>query len=186
MILHIKNMEGDHCIPVVRKQLEKVNFQVIDIAIGKAIVVPKNQLSNVIEMLETLKTIGLDVTNTRVLLSVEKIKNLIVDHINSFSVSEDFVCFSDFISSRLFKDYDYLNRLFSKHEGITIKKFIINVRAEKVKILIDRGQFSLNEIAFQLGYSSSAHLSSQFKKVLGISPSAYKMKNAVRLKSEIS
>ncbi|WP_394347975.1 helix-turn-helix domain-containing protein [Ilyomonas limi] len=82
--------------------------------------------------------------------------------------------FSDILSKSLHKDYSYLSSLFSEVEGITIEKYIINQKIEKVKELIIYDQLSLSEIAYKLGYSSVAHLSNQFKKVTGLTPSHFK------------
>jgi AraC family transcriptional regulator len=89
-------------------------------------------------------------------------------------LSKSHINFSDLLSSQLFKDYAYLSRLFSEYEDITIEKFIIQQKVEKVKELLEYDQGNLNEIAYQMGYSSSAHLSAQFKNVTGLTPSQYK------------
>lgn len=82
--------------------------------------------------------------------------------------------YSSLLSSRLQKDYTFLSRLFSEHENRTIEKFIIHQKIEKVKELLQYGELNINEIAFQMGYSSGAHLSTQFKNVMGMSPIKYK------------
>jgi AraC-like DNA-binding protein len=88
--------------------------------------------------------------------------------------------FSEILKTKLHKDYSYLSGLFSDVEGITIEKYIIHQKIEKVKELLVYGQLTLGEIAFQLGYSSVAHLSSQFKKVTGLTPSHFKKLGGTR------
>ena len=82
--------------------------------------------------------------------------------------------YSDYISSQLGKDYPSLSLLFSESEDITIEKYIISQKIEKVKELLDYGELNLNQIALKMGYSSTAHLSAQFKNVTGITPSAFR------------
>jgi len=104
---------------------------------------------------------------------IEKIKNIIIKQVH-YNDDENRQNFSDILSNTLHKDYSYLSGLFSEVEGITIEKYVINQKIEKVKELIIYDQLSLSEIAFQLGYSSVAHLSTQFKKTTGLTPSHFK------------
>ena len=104
---------------------------------------------------------------------IEKIKTIIIKHVH-YNDGDQRFNLSEVLSSSLHKDYSYLSNLFSEVEGITIEKYFINQKIEKAKELLVYDELSLSEIAFQLGYSSVAHLSSQFKKVTGLTPSHFK------------
>jgi AraC family transcriptional regulator len=174
MILPIKNMVCDRCIMVVRQQLENLHFQVTDIALGKATINPDPDEQALLEIASSLKVMGFELIDNEKRQIVERIKNLVIQQVHYTDLSKNHINFSDLLSSQLFKDYAYLSRLFSEYEDITIEKFIIQQKVEKVKELLEYGQANLNEIAYQMGYSSSAHLSAQFKNVTGLTPSQYK------------
>ncbi|MET3981935.1 MULTISPECIES: helix-turn-helix domain-containing protein [unclassified Mucilaginibacter] len=174
MILHIKNMVCDRCLMVVRQQLENLHFQVTDLVLGKATIDPDPDESHLLEIGSSLKLMGFELIDSEKQQIVERIKNLVIQQVHYTDLSKSHINFSDLLSSQLFKDYAYLSRLFSEYEDITIEKFIIQQKVEKVKELLEYGQANLNEIAFQMGYSSSAHLSAQFKNVTGLTPSQYK------------
>ena len=122
----------------------------------------KNLLKSGLELLENKKSI-----------LIEKIKNVITEMIH-YSDEIPKVNYSDYISEKLGYDYTYLANTFSEVKGVTIQQFIIIHKIEKVKELILYGELSLAEIAYKLHYSSPAHLSNQFKKVTGLTPSFYK------------
>jgi AraC family transcriptional regulator len=105
---------------------------------------------------------------------VEQIKNIITDTIQNADLSELNLNFSTLLTEKLQKAYPYLSSLFSEQEGNTIEHYIIQQKVEKIKELIEYGDLNLNEIAYKMGYSSSAHLSAQFKKITGFSPSQYR------------
>ena len=174
MILHIKNMVCDRCIMVVRQQLENLNFQVTDITLGKATIGPDPGEGQLLEISSSLKLMGFELIDNEKQKVVEQIKNHIIQEVHYTDLSISHVIFSGLLSAKLLKDYAYLSRLFSEYEDITIEKFIIQQKVEKVKELMQYGQLNLNEIAYQMGYSSSAHLSAQFKNITGLTPSQYK------------
>jgi len=111
--------------------------------------------------------------------TIEKIKTTIIEQVH-YGIGDDRYNFSDLLSTKLHKDYSYLSHLFSEVEGITIEKYIINQKIEKVKELLVYNELSLSEIAFQAGYSSVAHLSAQFKKVTGLTPTHFKKLGGTR------
>ena len=104
---------------------------------------------------------------------IEKIKNRIIQEVHH-SEEESLYNYSEILSKSLRRDYSYLSHLFSEVEGITIEKYIINQKIERVKELVIYDELNFSEIAYKLGYSSVAHLSSQFKKVTGLTPSHFK------------
>ncbi|MGY4386501.1 AraC family transcriptional regulator [Pedobacter sp. UYP24] len=174
MILHIKNMVCDRCIMVVRQQLENLHFRITNIVLGRATIEPDPDEQTLLEIASSLKLMGFELIDSEKQQIVESIKNMVIQQVHYTDLSKSHVNFSDLLSSQLFKDYAYLSRLFSEYEDITIEKFIIQRKVEKVKELLEYGQANLNEIAYQMGYSSSAHLSAQFKNVTALTPSQYK------------
>ena len=120
-----------------------------------------------------LKELGFEIIEDHKSRIIEKIKNIIIELIHN-SDGELKYNFSDIIVSRINMNYNYLSNLFSSIEGTTIEKFIILQKIEKVKELLAYNELTLNEIAYKLGYSSTAHLSNQFKKETGLTPTFFK------------
>ena len=131
---------------------------------------------------QNLATLGFEVLDDNKKKLIEKIKNIIVERVH-YGATDELHNFSDIVSKKLNKDYSYLSGLFSGVEGITIEKYIINQKIEKVKELILYDEMNLSEIAYQLGYSSVAHLSAQFKKVTGLTPSHFKKVGSIHRKA---
>ena len=129
-----------------------------------------------------LKSFGFDLIDDRKSRLIEKIKNIIVELVH---YSEELLQtnFSDYLSAKLHQDYSYLSNLFSEVEGITIERFLIAQKIERVKELLKYDELSLTEISYKLGYSSVAHLSSQFKKITGLTPSHFKQAGQYKRKS---
>jgi AraC-like DNA-binding protein len=130
-----------------------------------------------IEQREELKTglasSGLELMDDKRSMLIEKIKNIIIDMVHH---SDEMirVNYSDYLSEKLNHDYTYLANLFSEVQGTTIEHFIISHKIERIKELIIYNELNITEIAFKMNYSSVAHLSNQFKKVTGLSPSHFK------------
>ncbi len=122
---------------------------------------------------DSLTTLGFELLDNNKQQLIEKIKNVIIKQVHN-TEEESTHNYSEILSKTLHKDYSYLSSLFSEVEGITIEKYVINQKIEKVKELTIYDQLSLGEIAYKLGYSSVAHLSNQFKKVTGLTPSHFK------------
>jgi len=120
-----------------------------------------------------LEAVGFEILSDQKHKLLEKIKTTITETLQQ-DLSTLNINFSQLLSSALHKDYSYLSKLFSESEGTTIEKFIIDQKIDKVKELLAYGEKTVNEIAYELGYSSVAHLSSQFKKVTGFTPSAFR------------
>lgn len=158
---------------MVKYELEKLDLHYTNIELG--LVEIKESISD--ELKQSLKlnlaVSGLELLDNQKSILVDKIKNVIIDMIH-YSTEIPKVNYSDFISKKLGYDYTYLSNMFSEIKGITIQHFIINHKIEKAKELILYDELNLTEIAYKLHYSSIAHLSNQFKKVTGQSPSFYK------------
>ena len=120
-----------------------------------------------------LQSFGFDLIDDKKSKLIEKIKNTIVELVH-YSDHQLSINFSEHISSKLHHDYNYMSNLFSEVEGITIEKYFISQKIEKVKELLKYDELSLSEIADRLGYSSVAYLSNQFKKQTGLTPTFYK------------
>ena len=125
----------------------------------------------------SLESVGFELLDDQKTKQIEKIKNLLIQKVQNGDVEEHFSV-SKFLSAEIYKDYSNLSKLFSEVEGITIEQFFILQKIEKAKEWLVYNQLSLNQIAFQLGYSSSQHLSTQFKRITGMTPSEFK-KNGI-------
>jgi len=174
MLIHIKNMVCDRCQMIVRQQLENLGFRVNKIALGQAEITPEPDEEQLQSIAAALKVPGFELINKESDKTVEAIKNVVIDLVHYSDLSELQSSYSDMIASRLGRDYAHLIRLFSNSEDTTIERFIIQQKVEKIKELLAYGELNLNEIAYQMGYSSSAHLSTQFKSITGITPSQFK------------
>ncbi|NQU85486.1 MAG: AraC family transcriptional regulator [Mariniphaga sp.] len=180
-ILHIKNMVCNRCIKVVNEELTKLGITVKNIELGKVEVVniPKN--TSIEKISEVLKENGFELIDDRKSKIIDLIKTSIIKLVHHHNEKPEYINFSDFLSKEIGYDYSYLSNLFSSVEGTTIEKYIINQRIERVKELLVYDELSLNEIAYEIGYSSVQHLSNQFKKITGLSPSHFKkIKNKKR------
>lgn len=174
MHLYIKNMVCDRCKMVVKAELEQLGLQPILVELGvvelQELDLDKQQMSS---LLKNLKVLGFDLIEDKNNRLVEKIKNLIVDLVHNKN-NEINSNLSDYLADNLHQDYNSISHLFSEITNTTIEKYFINQKIEKVKELLIYDELNLNEIANQLNYSSIAHLSNQFKKVMGFSPSHFK------------
>jgi YesN/AraC family two-component response regulator len=173
MKLYIKNMVCSRCKMVVKAQLESKGLRLLSVNLGEVEIegdLSKDQLS---QLNSSLKTLGFELIDDKKSQTIEKLKNLIVTlvHHTDHDIKTNL---SSFITSQIHQDYNYLSNLFSEVEGTTIEKYFIAQRIERVKELIVYDELSLSEIAGQLGYSSVAYLSNQFKKVTGFTPSYFK------------
>ena len=166
-------MVCSRCILVVKQELEKLNLDFNSIVLGELQLKKELSVKQLTQLKANLAIIGFEVLDDSKQRMIEKIKNIIVDHVHYQPVNEQHN-FSEILSRKLNKDYSYLSSLFSEVGGITIEKYIINQKIEKVKELIIYNEMNLSEIAYYLGYSSVAHLSAQFKKVTGLTPSHFK------------
>lgn len=174
MRLFIKNMVCNRCKMVVKSQLEQLNLHPLDVALGEVVLEEKelsrDQLS---EFSNSLQALGFELIDDRRSRLIEQIKTFIIDVVHHGEKQPNHT-FSQLISNHLHHEYSYLSKLFSEVEGITIEQYVISQKIEKVKELLIYGELSLSQIAFELGYSSTAHLSNQFKKLTGLTPSAFR------------
>jgi AraC-like DNA-binding protein len=173
MQLYIKNMVCDRCILVVRQELERIGFQPQRVELGKAEISGTPGEDELRLLARRLEESGFSLLEDKRLVVVERIKNLIITlvHQNNNVLK---VNLSELISTELHQDYSSLSKLFSETESTTIEQYYIAQKIERVKELLSYNELTLSEIALQLNYSSSAHLSSQFRKVTGSSPREFR------------
>jgi AraC-like DNA-binding protein len=165
---------------LVKAELEKLGLHYMDVKIGEANI-DGDFLPGQLEQLDiALKKSGLLLMDNKKSILVEKIKSCIIELVH-YADDPIKVNLSDYLSEHLNYDYTYLANLFSEVKGITIEKFYLSHKIEKVKELIVYDELNLTEIAYKLHYSSVAHLSNQFKKITGLTPSHFKkLKNKRR------
>lgn len=176
MRLHIRNMNSLHSKLIVKEELKKLGLHYILLNLG-SVEIGGNVTENQLELLKrNLLRSGLELQNGKKDILTERIKDLITEMID-FSEEVPKTNYSDYISEKLNYDYTYLSNIFSAVKGITIQHFIIVHKIEKVKELLLNDDLNLTEISYKLHYSSVAHLSNQFKKITGLSPSFYKQIN---------
>ncbi|WP_290798149.1 helix-turn-helix domain-containing protein [Flavihumibacter sp. UBA7668] len=174
MQLFIKNMVCDRCILVVRQELDKQNLSYRQIQLGEV------ELSTIptTEQLENFRlsmdALGFELLDDKKSTLVSKIKTVLLQLIHNKEQAELNTKISVLLAEELHHDYSYLSSLFSSIEGITIEKYVIAQRIERAKELLLYDELSLSEIADQLGYSSVQHLSLQFKKITGLTPTHFK------------
>jgi len=161
------------CQLIVKAEIEKLGIQYIDVKIGEAELVENISQEQKKQLDISLKKSGLHLMDNKKSILVEKIKSAIIELVH-YSEEQIKVNLSDYLSDKLNYDYTYLANLFSEVKGINIEKFYLNHKIEKVKELIVYDELNLTEIAYKMHYSSVAHLSNQFKKITGLSPSHFK------------
>jgi AraC family transcriptional regulator len=179
MKLHVKNMVCDRCILIVRQQLENLKFHVDDITLGHVEIHPEPDEKQLQHISAAFKVLGFELIDNEKDKLVDQVKTRVIELVHYSDLNEIKQSLISIIAADLNREYSYLSRLFSEVEGITIEKYIIQQKVEKVKELLQYGELNMNEIAFKMGYSSSAHLSTQFKSVTGLSPTQYKANAAI-------
>ena len=171
--LFIKNMVCQRCIMTVEAIFNKLEIPFSKVSLGEAELLKEMDGNQLEEFDKELRKAGFELIETRVNKIVENIKKLVLAYITDQS-GDKRQKLSAYITRHLHYEYSYLSDLFSSIEGITIEQFFIMQRIEKVKELIVYEELSLTEIAYQTGFSSVHHLSSQFRKVTGLTPSHFK------------
>ena len=170
--LRIKNMVCPRCIRVVREEMERLGYQVHDVTLGEVqLADAQPDLAQIARMLHTNGFALLENPKDQL---VEEIKSEIIDLIRSGRIASLHVNVSDYLSRRLGRDYTTLSHLFSTRAGVTLERYTILQKVERAKELISYGELTTSEIAYRLGYRTVAHLSSQFRQVVGQSPTAYR------------
>lgn len=173
--LFVKNMVCDRCISAVQKIFEESDISVKSVKLGEVVTGASLTKAQHQRLSQSLSTAGFELLESRESKIVNRIKSLIVEkvHHNEGDGESDFHLAS-LLTSELPHSYGFMSQLFSEVEGITLEKYLIEQRIEKVKELLFYGEKSLSEIAWEMSYSSVQHLSAQFKKVTGMTPTTFK------------
>ena len=171
--IYIKNMVCDRCIMVVTNILSQLELKVAHIALGEIVLLCPPTEKQMQELLDQLQKVGFEIIDDKRSRIVEQIKTCIrelVHRKNGMLKTK----LSDYLCENIHLDYSYLSGLFSENEGRTIEKYFIYQKIERVKELLVYDDMQLSEIAYIMNYSSVAHLSNQFKKVTGFTPTYFK------------
>lgn len=166
-------MVCSRCKLVVKSELEKLGLHPVYIELGETEILETDITAVRTELVQHLQSLGFDLIDDKKSKIIEKIKILIIDLVHNKN-NQININLSDYLSRELRIDYSTISNLFSEVEGTTIEKYYIHQKIERVKELLMYDELSLSEIAFQLNYSSTAHLSNQFKKITGFSPRYFK------------
>ncbi|MBK8848267.1 MAG: helix-turn-helix transcriptional regulator [Bacteroidetes bacterium] len=182
MKIYIQHMVSLRCKLMVKSELEKLKIKFSNIELGEI------ELDGVLShskhdlLQKALRKSGLELMDDNKAILIEKIRNIIVEMIH-YEEEAPRVKFSDYLSEKLHVDYNTLSVIFSLTKGITIEHYIILHKIERAKELLIYDQLSIKEIAYKLNYSSAAHLSNQFKKTTGFTPSFFKGIKGIRRKN---
>lgn len=173
MKLYIKYMVSNRCKTVVKEELTKLGLHFVVVDLGEVEVMENLTAEQRDILKKELLAAGLELMDDKRGILIERIKNAIVELIHH-SEEGIRVNFSVYLSEKLHHDYTYLANLFSEVQGTTIEQFMIRHKVERIKELILYGELNITEISWKMNYSSVAHLSNQFKKITGLSPSHFK------------
>ncbi|MCD8165751.1 MAG: AraC family transcriptional regulator [Bacteroides sp.] len=179
--LYIKNMVCRRCILVVTRELERLKLNPVFVVLGEVILSNPLTAEKRQRIKEALHPLGFELTDSKQVRLIQQIKNSIIELIHQQN-SDLKIKLSDYLAHKLHTDYSTLSTLFSETEGITLEKYFIAQKIERVKEPLIYDELTLSQIADLLHYSSTAHLSSQFKKVTGFTPSYFKQLGAQRRK----
>lgn len=166
-------MVSNRCKMAVKEELKKMGLHFVFVDLGEVEIMEQLSAERRAQLKIDLLRSGLELMDDKRGILMEKIKTTIADMIYQADETTK-INFSDFLSQTLNQDYTYLSNLFSETQGTTIEQFIICRKIERIKELITYGELNITEIAWKMNYSSVAHLSNQFKKMTGLSPSHFK------------
>jgi AraC-like DNA-binding protein len=166
-------MVSARCKAVVKDELKRLGLHFIVVDLGEVEIMETLSTEDWLELKSVLLHNGLELMDDKRAILIEQIKNVIIEMVHHSNELIK-VNFSDYLSEKLKHDYTYMANLFSEVQGSTIEHFIISHKIERIKELIIYDEMNITEIAWKMNYSSVAHLSNQFKKMTGLSPSHFK------------
>lgn len=182
-ILLVKNMVCHRCLLAVEQLLAKLSIPFEKVDVGEIYLKDDLSQSNYDLLSSDLAAIGLELIDNRMSGTIEKIKHLVIKKARAeVNEKEAKMNLSSYLSQKLHHEYTYLSSLFSSIEGRTIENYFIQQRIERVKELLVYNEMTLSSIAFEMDYSSVAHLSNQFKQVTGLTPSHFKKVGSIKRK----
>ena len=173
MKLYIKYMVSLRCKMMVKEELKKLGLHYVTVELGEVEIMENITKQQHSQIKAALLKSGLELMDDKKAMLIEKIKNIIIEMVH-YKDELPKINFSNYLSEKLNYDYTYLSNLFSETEGTTIEHFILLHKIERVKELIIYDELNLSEIAWKLHYSSVSHLSHQFKKITGLTPTFFK------------
>jgi AraC-like DNA-binding protein len=173
MKLFLKYMVSIRCKMLVKVELEKLGLRYKTVELGEAEIEEDISQTQWNELNKALKKSGIELMEDKKSILIEKIKNIIIELVH-YSEEPLEINFSEHLSTKLNHDYTYLANLFSETQGVTIEHFHIMHKIERIKELLVYDELNITEIAWKMHYSSVAHLSNQFKKMTGLTPSFFK------------
>ena len=173
MMLFVKNMVCDRCIMMLRAELESSGLKPLQVSLGEAEIEGDLPLPEKERLNLRLLKLGFELIDDKKTRLIQNIKNTVIELIQH---PEDRlkITFSEYLAEKFHQDYSSLSKLFSEVQGVTLEQYVIAQKIEKVKELLVYEELSLSEISLQLGYSSVSHLSKQFKKVTGLTPTHFR------------
>ena len=172
--IFIRNMMCSSCIRVVKEDLTKLGIIVLDIKLGEATIIYDHEKISKNQIDAVLQELGMGLISDKDEIVVEQIKQTIIELVHYMNNVDSIVRKSEYLVEKMGRSYQTLSKLFSKVEPITLEKYIILQKIERVKELAMEDKISLSEIAWMMDYSSPHHLSNQFKIITGISLSDFK------------
>lgn len=174
MKIYIKNMVCNRCIMAVEAEFEKLGIHPATVELGKVELLEDWNENNKMLLCQRLNELGFEIVEDKTRIIIERIKSQIITLVHHQDL-ELKINLSAYLSQNLSLDYNTLSSLFSETEAETIEHFFIKQKIEKVKELLTYNELSLSEIAYKMNYSDVAHLSNQFKKITGITPTKFKL-----------
>ena len=172
MKLNVKNMVCPRCIMAVENVLRELDIDYHDVRLGEVITSDELTNAQLNDFRIKVEALGFELLDDMQKQTIEQIKAIIVESVHHTQQTK--MNLSETLSSKLHRDYSSLSKLFSTTEGMTIEHYVMLQKTERIKELLSYGEQTLSEIAIDMGYSSVAHLSSQFKKITGMTPSQFK------------
>ena len=171
--IYIKYMVSNRCKMAVKEVLKELGLHFIVVDLGEVEIMENISEEQREQLKLALQTSGLELMDDKKAVLIEKVKNVITEMVH-YSEELPKMNYSDYISKKLDYDYTYLSNLFTEVKGMTIQQFIIIHKIERAKELLLYDELNLTQISFKLNYSSVGHLSNQFKKITGLTPSHFK------------
>lgn len=179
-MIYIKNMVCNRCIKSVKGILEELEINYDNVILGEVTINSGMDEAGMDRFRKRLEEEGFELIDDKKSMIISKIKNYILEYVRGLDYQSKKIHLTDYLADRLRRDYSYLSNLFSSVEGQTIENYLISQKVEWAKELLIYNELTLSEIAHKLGYSSTAHLSNQFKKVTGLTPTHFKSIGAKR------
>lgn len=172
--LFIKNMVCPRCIRVVREELERLHISVEEVRLGEVLLAEPLHPEQRQALIPVLEQNGFELLDQKEEQLVARVKQLVIQHLWESKKKPAHLNFSDYLIQQTHSSYPQLSRLFSALTGITIEQYLIQMKVERIKELLYYDELTISEIAARLEYSSSQHLSAQFRKVTGMTPTAFR------------